>query len=172
MSGYGFFTKHKKSFIILFCGLMSLGLARSEFLYAWPGDIPRLEPESLSGLISEQGAGKVVVITVFASWCPPCREEFPLLVKLRNEAAEKDLFMAGISADEHMFELRAFLIRQSVNFPIYTGSPQVFRIMGVGPIPHLFVFDRKGVLRESLIGSPSEAVLRGILEQLLGEKNG
>jgi len=129
------------------------------------GEITRLGPEDLSNLVLKQGAGKVTAITVFASWCPPCKEEIPLLVGLRKDLPEEDVFIAGISADEDLGLLKRFLEKYAVNFPVYSGSSGLFRSMGVGAIPHLFVFDRGGTLIESVVGLPSEVVLRNLLSE-------
>ncbi|MCL1890219.1 MAG: TlpA family protein disulfide reductase [Desulfovibrionaceae bacterium] len=129
------------------------------------GKIISLGPKDLSNLVLRQGAGKVTVITVFASWCPPCREEIPLLVGLRKDLPEEDVFIAGISADEDLGLLKRFLEKHAVNFPVYSGSSGLFRSMGVDAIPHLFVFDRGGTLIESIVGLPSEAILRNLLNE-------
>ncbi len=50
-------------------------------------------------LILEEGKGSAILINVWATWCEPCREEFPDLVKLSNKY-KKSIRFIGISADE------------------------------------------------------------------------
>ena len=44
--------------------------------------------------------GKVLLLTFFATWCPPCAEEVPNLVKLQNELADAGFSVVGFSVDQ------------------------------------------------------------------------
>jgi thiol-disulfide isomerase/thioredoxin len=134
-------------------------------------EISLLDPEALSSLIREQGAGKVMAITVFASWCQPCREEFPMLTELVREFEGEDLFIAGISADEDLSALRRFLNLYKVDFPVYRGDMKLLQSMGVSVIPHMFVFNRKGELAESILGVLPPSQFKMLLRRLLNERD-
>jgi thiol-disulfide isomerase/thioredoxin len=53
--------------------------------------------------------GHVVVLHFWASWCPPCREEFPKLLKLAND--EKDIMFLTVSSDDNLEKPQAFVSR-------------------------------------------------------------
>lgn len=132
---------------------------------------PVLDSDALVKMITEDGRGKVVLVSVFASWCPPCRVEMPMLIKTRAETPEQDLLMIGLSVDESTRDLSKFVEDQRINFPVYLGTRELFQAMGIGPIPHTFIFNRQGEVAESIVGLIPEARFEVILSKLLG-KNG
>ncbi|HKT32360.1 MAG TPA: TlpA disulfide reductase family protein [Gammaproteobacteria bacterium] len=67
--------------------------------------------------------GKVVLVNFWATWCPPCREEVPLLVKLQAKYAAQGLQIVGIATDEQSEQdVRDFVKRMVVNYPILMGG--------------------------------------------------
>jgi thiol-disulfide isomerase/thioredoxin len=104
--------------------------------------------------------GKVVVLNLWATWCPPCVEEFPSLVKLHNAYRGRGLVVIGVSMDEpgDRGRVAEFIRRQKVGFPVYTrqaGDLEAF-IAPVdrrwsGALPTTYLFDRKG----ALVGTPA-----------------
>jgi thiol-disulfide isomerase/thioredoxin len=158
------------SLFFLFWLLGAAGLAPGAGFAAAPLLAPILNEEGLLKLISGQGAGKVIILSVFASWCPPCREEFPLLVRLRKEIPEEKLLLAGITADTSMLELHNFMREHKVNFPVYAGTRALFQVMRVSAIPHTFIFNRQGELIESVVGLMPEARFVALLGKLLTEE--
>ena len=63
--------------------------------------------------------GKVLLVNFWATWCPPCREEVPLLVKLQAKYAAQGLQIVGIATDEQSAQdVRDFVKKIVVNYPI------------------------------------------------------
>lgn len=91
--------------------------------------------------------GKVVILTFWATWCAPCREELPLLSRYAHAHAKQDLVVLGFSLDEpdQLDQVRA--VARTLNFPVgLLGDPHV---PGYGRIWHLpvsFTIDRSGRL--------------------------
>lgn len=91
--------------------------------------------------------GKVVILTFWATWCDPCREELPLLSRYAQEHAKQGLVVLGFSLDEpdQLDQVRA--IANNLSFPVgLLGDPHV---PGYGRIWHLpvsFTIDRNGRL--------------------------
>src|SRR5579859_4618112 len=67
--------------------------------------------------------GKAVILNFWATWCQPCRQEIPLLVKLQAQYAAQGLQVVGIAADETSEkDVQAFLKRMVVNYPMLMGT--------------------------------------------------
>jgi len=94
--------------------------------------------------------GKVVIITFWATWCGPCRQELPLLSRYAAEHADEGLVVLGFSLDspDDLDAVRA--IARDLSFPVgLLGDPHV---PGYGRIWHLpvnFTIDRAGRLTEN-----------------------
>ena len=68
---------------------------------------------SLDGLV-----GKVVLVDFWASWCLPCKDELPELEKLYAEFADQGLVIVGVSVDEEVGDMEAFLGTMPLSFPV------------------------------------------------------
>src|SRR6266516_5714090 len=72
------------------------------------------------GAVREPGA-RAVLVNVWATWCQPCREEFPDLMRVARENRARGLRLMLVSADfdDAHGQVRAFLAREGVDFPSY-----------------------------------------------------
>lgn len=108
------------------------------------------EPITLAGF-----EGKVVVLNVWATWCPPCRFEMPSLQRLQDELGDEGLEVVAVSVDlEHAEDMvRDFAAEYALDFTIALDPDgRVERLFGVSGLPTTFVIDRQGVLREKIMG--------------------
>jgi peroxiredoxin len=107
--------------------------------------------------------GKVVLVTFWATWCPPCRKEVPDLSKLYQRFSSRGLVILAIT-DEEVSKVEPFLSGQRVDYPVLLDPvlkvKKLFRVEG---IPQSFVYDRKGRLVAQAIDRLS---LEGFLEML------
>ena len=102
--------------------------------------------------------GKVVVLNLWATWCPPCREEMPMLEHLQERFAKDGLVVIAVSDEpsEQQATFTEFTRMSFVKGRIDPGSrvaglyvqPDVAR-----PVTH--IIDRNGILRETLIAGQS-----------------
>lgn len=112
--------------------------------------------------------GKVVVVTFWATWCEPCREELPLLSRYARQHAGQGLVVLGFSLDapDDVDKVRA--AAASLSFPVgLLGDPHV---PGYGRIWHLpvsFVIDREGRLVHDGWKDPSPEWTAERLEQVV-----
>jgi peroxiredoxin len=120
-------------------------------------------------------AGKVVVLDLWATWCPPCRQEIPFLVELFEEHKDAGLVVVGVGLDDGGANvLRPFVEQQGVTYPILVGNRQVGQTYQLQGIPTTFILDRNGRIAEKHLGfSPADAdVIRAEVARLLGEAGG
>ncbi|MBI5444660.1 MAG: TlpA family protein disulfide reductase [Deltaproteobacteria bacterium] len=116
--------------------------------------------------------GKVVLLDFWATWCPPCRAAIPHVVELQQALGPQGFAVIGMNLDENGEELVAFLQRNPVNYPIVrTDDAAKSAYGGVNAIPHVFLIDRKGMIREQYTGYTKEIGdrMRQTAEALLKE---
>jgi thiol-disulfide isomerase/thioredoxin len=115
---------------------------------------PPLAPVEVGEILAAARApgAQATMINVWASWCVPCREEFPDLVRLERAYRGRGLRVLLVSTDFDSVDARKFLTRQGVDFPSYfkTGDDMSF-INGLNPkwsgaLPATFLYDSTGRL--------------------------
>lgn len=88
---------------------------------------------------------RVLVLNVFATWCPDCIKEAPALSKLRDAYAGKPVDIIGIDQDENPTAVLQFARTYGLNFPMYIDHEhQTEAVLGVHYIPATFVVDDSG----------------------------
>jgi peroxiredoxin len=111
--------------------------------------------------------GTVVVLDFWATWCGPCREELPIVAKLRTEFAGKVQFF-GIN-NEDKGTVASFLKKHNYELSVLMDSRREAHYQyGITGIPTLFVIGRNGVIRQHFVGGRSEAELRKAIQAALG----
>lgn len=91
--------------------------------------------------------GDVVVVSIWATWCEPCRAEMPRLDRLYREGKDKGLAVFGLS-DESVNVQRKYLGQVPVSYPLLTLSgelPHLYR--DIARYPAMFLIDRQGRLQ-------------------------
>jgi thiol-disulfide isomerase/thioredoxin len=98
--------------------------------------------------------GKVVLLNFWATWCPPCREEIPSMMKLNSAMAGKPYQMVAVSIDEGgVPEIEAFFKASGFSLPTYTDASGVAsKVYGITGVPETFIIDKNGVLVKKIIG--------------------
>lgn len=96
--------------------------------------------------------GRPVIVSFFASWCPPCNAEFEHMKLLHLAHAADGLEVVAINLfedfagfDDEGKRLKRFLGRHTPVFPVVTGTAETAKLFGdVKRIPTVYVFDRQG----------------------------
>ncbi|MFN8543107.1 MAG: TlpA disulfide reductase family protein [Candidatus Binatia bacterium] len=98
--------------------------------------------------------GKVVLVNVWTTWCPPCREEMPSMERLFQKMAGRDFQLLAVSEDEgEPATVEEFVRTMQVSFPVLLDPEhQVGDRYGVWGYPETFIVDRAGRLAERVIG--------------------
>ena len=112
--------------------------------------------------------GRVVMIDFWASWCPPCREEAPVLAQVYNEYRGRGVEFVGVNLWDNAGDADVFLQQQGHGYP--NGVDEGGRIAigyGVRGIPEKFFISRDGRIVRKFSGPLTEDRLRLILESML-----
>jgi peroxiredoxin len=110
---------------------------------------------------SQEFQGKALLVTFFATWCPPCMEEVPTLIKLQKEFAKDGFSVIGLSVDEGGPGVVVRLIRkQGINYPVVMADGGTIRDFGgVYGIPMTFLVNRNGNVVKKYTGDVPHSVL-------------
>jgi len=143
---------------------------------------PVVEPITAEGLKREigQGGAAATVVNVWATWCLPCREEFPDLLQVEREYRQRGVRLVLVSADfpDRRGEVERFLSQHGVTFRSYLkDSPDMAFINALSPewsgaLPGTFVFDRAGVLRWFTEGKVTFQELREAVDKVVQAEHG
>ncbi len=102
-----------------------------------------------------QFAGKVIILNVWATWCPPCIKEMPDLIRLSRLLPANKFSVIGLSVDNNADDVRAFIKEYHIPFPIFwdKGGKQVAGPrLGTFKYPETYIINRRGVYAEKIIG--------------------
>lgn len=123
----------------------------------------RGEPFDLQAL-----RGRVVIVNFWATYCAPCVKEMPLLVGSYAQKRDSGLVVVGISMDmADNPEIRPFLDRFEVEYPVVVGGEFAEAFGGVYVLPTTFFVDRGGQVVSRINGLIREPVLADIIAQML-----
>jgi peroxiredoxin len=96
--------------------------------------------------------GKTVVLNFWATWCPPCVEEMPSLVKMQAELKNRVVVLA-VSVDEDERSYRSFLRKNNVDLLTVRDPQQKSNeLYGTFKFPETYIIDRNGVVQRKFIG--------------------
>ena len=98
--------------------------------------------------------GRVVLLNIWATWCPPCVEEMPSMEKLYQELKDEGFEILAVSIDESGAEaVLPFMKKHKLSFPALTDPEGVmknlYRIIGV---PESFIIDQNGIIVVEITG--------------------
>lgn len=132
---------------------------------------PVLEGETLDGerISTANFAGRVIVVNVWGSWCPPCRKEAPELKKAADEMG--DVQFLGINTrDLDPAPAKAFVRSFELDFP-HLYDPDGALLLGFGElppaaIPSTLVIDEEGRVAARILGESNATTFVGVVEQV------
>ncbi len=122
---------------------------------------------SLSGL-----KGKVVVVNFWATWCPPCLVEMPVLNELYATYGDQGVEVLGLSLDEEGLSItEPFVEKLQVTYPILEADRATYQAYGnVLTIPHTFVVDREGLVTKRFVNNQTKEAFEAAIKAALAEK--
>jgi len=98
--------------------------------------------------------GKVVLVNVWATWCPPCRQEMPSMQSLYEKFKGENFEILALSIDsEGRAAVAPFMRRMRLTFPALLDPRETIRpLYGITGVPESFIIDKQGILVEKIIG--------------------
>ncbi len=120
--------------------------------------------------------GKVVIVDVWGTWCPPCRAEIPSFIKLQEEFGPQGLQMIGLNyergttEEQNLAAVIEFVKDTGINYPCIMGENSVrAQIPQFQGYPTTLFIDKTGRVRLKAVGLHDYAYLEAIVAQLLSE---
>ena len=121
-----------------------------------PDVAPDFAVPDLSGQAVRLSAyrGQVVLVNIWATWCPPCREEMPSMERLHERLKDRGFVLLAVSQDEGpVAGVKAFVDQMKLTFPVLVDREgEVGRKYGIWGFPESFLVDRDGRIVERVIG--------------------
>lgn len=102
----------------------------------------------------EDFRGKVVFINFWATWCPPCKEEIPVINQLYEKYMGKDFVILGISTDDSKKDVARFVEKYKVKFMIlHDQDAKIMRKYKGFSLPVSYLIDRQGRITDRFLGA-------------------
>ena len=133
---------------------------------------PALSGKTLNGktVALSDYKDKVVLVDFWATWCDPCKEEIPDLIKLHGRLGASGFAVLGVSMDENSKEAAAFAKAMKINYPvILNGGERPPKGWIVPGLPTAYLVGRDGTLVKRWFGAKSTEALTREIELALAK---
>ncbi len=128
---------------------------------AWQGrPAPDVMLNLLNGekfVLSDHVGKQIIILNFFATWCGPCREEMPEIVRFAQKHKSEPFLMIGVDADEREDAVREFLKVNGVTYPVAIDKGAVQRAFGVRSYPTTVFIGADGIVQLYEMGSIANA---------------
>lgn len=121
--------------------------------------------------------GEIVVLNVWGSWCPPCRQEAPALQAVYDALADEGVRFIGVNTRDNETDAKRYEDEFGVTYPsvVDTDGRRMLAFSDTLPpnaIPTTLVIDRDGNVAARVLGAITEASLRDLITDILDESTG
>jgi peroxiredoxin len=142
--------------VVVLCALSS-GCSRKEKPALVGNTAPDFTLKDLAGKEVKLSSlrGKLVVLNFWATWCPPCREEIPSMMRLNQAMAGKPFQMLAVSEDAGgKAAIEEYFKKSGTTLPALLDTEQAIgQRYGLTGVPETFVIDPKGVILKKIVGA-------------------
>ena len=148
-------------------GTVPGGMAGAEGTMAPDFTLPAARGEGTVSL--SEYRGNVVLINFWATWCPPCREEIPAFVQVRDSLHAQGFEIIGVALDEGGASVVVpFAQEYAISYPLAIGDQAVTqRYGGIRGIPASFLVDREGKIVQKYVGAIDAQTLENAVRAVL-----
>jgi thiol-disulfide isomerase/thioredoxin len=133
---------------------------------------PKLDLTDLSGanVSLDKYLGKVVLVNLWATWCPPCREEMPTLKAFYEKYKGNDFVLIAIDQEETLDVVTPFVSEFGLTFPVWLDLNYLAeRKFNTSNLPSSYVIDKNGKVRLMWIGGISKTNLEKFVPDIISE---
>lgn len=115
--------------------------------------------------------GKVVLVNVWATWCPPCRVEMPGFQRVYDGRKDRGFTILGVSTDAAgSGKVTEFLMERGITYPVAMATSPLLRGFGdPRTLPTSYLIDREGRIRHEVQGIFTSVALEQAVDRLLDE---
>lgn len=138
-----------------------------------PTDLPdapdfTLETSDGSDFTLSEHEGSVILLNIWATWCPPCKEEIPYFIEIQEEMREEGVLFVGVATDAEGWEVvRPFAEEFGINYPLVVDDGTVAQKYGpIQGIPMSFIINRQGQVEHVLPGMVTKEMLQPVLAEI------
>jgi len=135
--------------------------------------MPALRGDAVSGGTVDLAdfRGDVTVVNVWATWCGPCRQEQPGLVRTSERYADRGVRFVGLNYQDNRAAARAWVDEFDVPYEsLYDEAGSYADDLGFPYLPDTYIVDRSGTIRWAIYGKTSEAELSQLLDEVLAHQ--
>jgi len=130
-----------------------------------------LLPDAVTGenVDSKNFVGKTLLVTFFATWCPPCMQEVPDLINLQKKYSSKGFSVIALSVDEGGAKVVKKLVeKRSINYPVLMADRSTAQSFGgVVGIPTSFLINSKGNVVKKYPGYVPHVLLENDIKKIM-----
>lgn len=152
----------KRLIVALLCAVVMITACSKEKTASKAVSASEKSPAPAISLISMKGStldltslkGKVVMLNFWATWCPPCREEIPSMMKLNKAMEGKPFQLICVAVDDGGKEAVQKFFRESGYYlPTYFDASKTAQVTyGITGVPETFIIDKNGIIVKKVIG--------------------
>ncbi|GIW91392.1 MAG: hypothetical protein KatS3mg109_1824 [Pirellulaceae bacterium] len=141
---------------------------------SFPFDFEVVDVEGQRRTLSDL-KGKVVIVDIWGTWCPPCRAEIPSFIKLQEKFGEKGLQIIGLNyegeeGEKAIAKVKQFIQEYGINYPCALGTEEIQnQVPDFEGYPTTLFIDRSGKVRLKVVGLHDYAFLESVVTALLEE---
>jgi thiol-disulfide isomerase/thioredoxin len=115
----------------------------------------------------EEWRGKAILLNFWATWCPPCREEIPLLIEAQTRLGSHGVQVIGIAIDDPK-AVASYSREMKINYPVLIGDATAMNLMDIygnrtGSLPYSVIIRPDGQISSRKLGAYEEAELGKVL---------
>ena len=112
--------------------------------------------------------GQVVLVNVWATWCPPCRAEMPMIQAAYAQYGAQGFTVLAVNQREDQQKVAAYMQENDLSFPALLDlDANVGALYQARALPSSFFIDKAGVIRGVYRGPMTRSIITGTVEQLL-----
>ena len=117
--------------------------------------------------------GNAILVNFWTSWCPPCKEEMPILKNVYEKYKEQGFIILAVNStrQDNTSQVISYIDEMGINFPVLLDTHGIVTSQyKINSFPSSFFINRKGIIEEIVIGGPmSEVLLQTRIEGIIGE---